>query len=529
MTQVDGGGLPGGTQLNGIYEIERRIAIGGMGEVYIGRLVQTGDRVAIKMILPEHANNELIVDLFRREASTLHNLYHEAIVRYYVFSVDPVLNRPYLSMEYADGPSLGDRVREAPLKESRLTVLRRRVAGGLHAAHKLGIIHRDISPDNIILVDGEVDKAKIIDFGIAKSSANEATLIGSGFAGKLNYVSPEQLGLAGGEVTAKSDIYSLGLVLAQAATGKALPMGGTQVEVIEKRRVVPDLTGVPDWIMPLIEWMVQPNPADRPADMQEVAEWEPAGTTPATAAARHAREAPAHPRDRRRQQQGQAEQKKGLPWAWIGLGGGVLAAAMAAFLLLGPAGQNGTGSPSGASDQTASLDEPPVTFDAPAGVAGVAYETTLPPFDLAGSLAGITVRVERGLPPGLTVDATSEGRARIAGIPREAGAYHFDVLASLPGGRSAWHQVDIKIGEPERITVDQNSHERADRVDIRPARADRDGSAASGGRRRSRAGRRDRWGGRPARACGGGRGRRRFGSLGRGACCDPAAGLVARR
>ena len=66
--------------------------MGGMGEVYTGKLVQTGDKVAIKMILPEHANNELILDLFRKEASTLHNLYHEAIVRYYVFSVDPVLD-----------------------------------------------------------------------------------------------------------------------------------------------------------------------------------------------------------------------------------------------------------------------------------------------------------------------------------------------------------------------------------------------------------------------------------------------------
>ena len=93
MTEVDGGGVPAGTQLNGIYEIEKRIAMGGMGEVYTGKLVQTGDKVAIKMILPEHANNELILDLFRKEASTLHNLYHEAIVRYYVFSVDPVLNR----------------------------------------------------------------------------------------------------------------------------------------------------------------------------------------------------------------------------------------------------------------------------------------------------------------------------------------------------------------------------------------------------------------------------------------------------
>src|SRR5690625_5529642 len=73
MTKVEGGGVPAGTELNGIYEIEQRIAIGGMGEVYSGRVIQTGDKVAIKMILPEHANNQIILDLFRREASTLHN------------------------------------------------------------------------------------------------------------------------------------------------------------------------------------------------------------------------------------------------------------------------------------------------------------------------------------------------------------------------------------------------------------------------------------------------------------------------
>src|SRR5699024_1675674 len=157
---------------------------------------------------------------FRREASTLHNLYHEAIVRYYVFSVDPVLNRPYLSMEFAAGPSIGERLRDGgPLAEAEMEIMRRRVAGGLHAAHRLGIIHRDISPDNIILVDGDVERAKIIDFGIARSTTNEGTLIGSGFAGKLNYVSPEQFGLEGGEVTAKSDIYSLGLVFAEAVIG----------------------------------------------------------------------------------------------------------------------------------------------------------------------------------------------------------------------------------------------------------------------------------------------------------------------
>lgn len=280
MTHVEGGGVAVGTQLNGIYEIDKRIAMGGMGEVYIGHVIQTGDKVAIKMILPEHANNELILDLFRKEASTLHNLYHEAIVRYYVFSVDPALNRPYLAMEYAEGAGLGDRVRTHPMSEAEMSVLLPRIAGGLHAAHKAGIVHRDLSPDNIILVGGDVNRAKIIDFGIAKSSSSEGTLIGSGFAGKLKYVSPEQLGLGSGEVTARSDIYSLGLVLAEAVSGHPLDMGGSQVEVIEKRRDVPDLSTVPEYVRPLINWMLQPDPANRPASMEVVANWTPSTPTP---------------------------------------------------------------------------------------------------------------------------------------------------------------------------------------------------------------------------------------------------------
>ena len=285
MTHVDGGGVSAGTQLNGIYEIDKRVAMGGMGEVYIGHVIQTGDKVAIKMILPEHANNDLILDLFRKEASTLHNLYHEAIVRYYVFSVDPTLNRPYLAMEFADGPALGDRVRSYPLNEGEMSVLLPRIAGGLHAAHKAGIVHRDLSPDNIILVGNDVNRAKIIDFGIAKStSSGEGTLIGSGFAGKLKYVSPEQLGLGNGDVSALSDIYSLGLVFAEAVIGQPLDMGGSQVEVIDKRRAVPDLSTVPEYIRPLINWMLQPDPAMRPPTMEAVANWTPATPTPVTMA-----------------------------------------------------------------------------------------------------------------------------------------------------------------------------------------------------------------------------------------------------
>ena len=94
------------------------------------------------------------------------------------------------------------------------------------------------------------------------------------FAGKYNYVAPEQLGLAGGEVTAKSDIYSFGLVLAEASRGRPLDMNGSQVEVIEKRRAVPDLSDIDPSMRPLLKAMLQPLPADRPASMAVIADWE---------------------------------------------------------------------------------------------------------------------------------------------------------------------------------------------------------------------------------------------------------------
>ncbi len=269
-------GLSPGRQLNGVYEIEDLIAVGGMGEVYKGRAIQTGDAVAIKTIRPDLAQNQAAMSLFRKEAAALHNLYHEALVRYYVFSVDPQVGSPYLAMEYVDGEPLSDVLKRGALGYEAVRVLQRRLADGLQAAHELGIVHRDISPDNVILPTGQVGRAKIIDFGIARSTLlGEVTVIGGGVAGKFGYMSPEQLGLYGGTVTPKSDIYSLGLVLAEALGGRALDMQGTQAEVIEKRRRVPDLSGLDSRMRPLLESMLQPNPADRMASMADVAAWQP--------------------------------------------------------------------------------------------------------------------------------------------------------------------------------------------------------------------------------------------------------------
>ncbi|MBR0843370.1 protein kinase [Bradyrhizobium liaoningense] len=326
-------GVPPGTRLNGIYEIEAVIGAGGMGEVYKCREIQTGSLVAVKMLLPDMVDNEAALALFRREAAALHNLPHDAIVRYFLFTVEPVLQRPYLAMEFVNGRSLSNMLDEGPLTFEALIKLMRRVASGLEAAHEHGIIHRDVSPDNIIVPLDDVKRAKIIDFGIARSTQmGDKTIIGSGFAGKDNYASPEQVGLYGNEVTAKSDVYSLGLVLFHALTGQKLDMGGSQFQLVEKRRRVPDLGALDMRIRPLLEQMLQPDPALRPT-MAEVANWRPTGSAQTP-------DAPLYGFDplRRPESAAAASQERMLSTVrsrrslWLGVG------AVAVLLLLGGSG-----------------------------------------------------------------------------------------------------------------------------------------------------------------------------------------------
>ncbi len=265
-----------GTRLNDAFAIDRLIGSGGMGEIFEGHELATGDAVAIKFIRLDMEANETALSLFQKEASVLKQVHHEAVIRYSVFSFDPTVRRHYLAMEYVDGLALSDLMKRGPLPLEAVDTLRKRVAAGLQAAHDRGIVHRDISPDNIILPDGNVGRAKVIDFGIARAATlGGGTIIGGGFAGKYNYVSPEQLGLFGGDVTNRSDIYSFGLVLAGALLGQPIDMGGSQADVIDKRRTVPDLSRIDPRLRPLLEAMLQPDPAGRPGSMADVAAWSP--------------------------------------------------------------------------------------------------------------------------------------------------------------------------------------------------------------------------------------------------------------
>ncbi len=259
-----------GQLLGHTYRIEALLARGGMGEVYRARHAELNTEHAIKIILPELAGNTRIVDLFRREASVLRTIRHDAIVAY-----DGVFRdengRLYLVMEFVDGPSLSKLFKQGALRPAQVRELRDRLADGLAAAHEKGVTHRDLSPDNVILPGGELTKAKIIDFGISKMADPTAkTIVGDDFAGKYSYVSPEQVGLYGGKVDPRSDIYSLGLVLAAAATGKPLDMGASPISVVEARRAVPKLERVPAELRPELTAMLQPDPADRPQSLRDL-------------------------------------------------------------------------------------------------------------------------------------------------------------------------------------------------------------------------------------------------------------------
>jgi len=149
--------------------------------------------------------------------------------------------------------------------------LTRRLASGLQAAHELGAIHRDIAPDNVLLPEGRLHEAKVIDFGIAKDlDPTNKTIVGDGFAGKLGFVAPEQFGDFNREVGPWTDVYSLALVILSVAAGRPIDMGATLVEAIEKRRAGPDLSVAPESLRPALAGMLRPNPAERFRSMGEV-------------------------------------------------------------------------------------------------------------------------------------------------------------------------------------------------------------------------------------------------------------------
>lgn len=257
---------PGAVMLN-TFKVRTLLARGGMGEIYRVRHRDLKTDHAIKVIIPAYRDDPRIVGLFHAEGSLLRRVRHEAVVDCAGLFRDND-GRSMLLLEYVDGPSLSQYLRRGPLRLTALEALLRRLAAGLAAIHAAGFVHRDVSPDNILLPDDNPAAAKIIDFGVAAELRGGTTpRDGLDFAGKFSFASPEQLGLFDGAIGIASDIYSLGLVIAAGARGEKLPMGQTMEEAIAARRSVPPLDAVPERLRPLVRAMLQPDPKLRPSDL----------------------------------------------------------------------------------------------------------------------------------------------------------------------------------------------------------------------------------------------------------------------
>jgi serine/threonine protein kinase len=233
--------LSSGTKL-GPYEIQSPIGAGGMGEVYCARDTRLDRTVAVK-ILPSHLSESSDAkQRFDREARAISSLSHPNICTLYdVGRHDGV---DYLVMEFLQGETLADRLRKGPLTAEQLLKCGMEICEGLEKAHKTGIIHRDLKPGNIMLTK---TGAKLLDFGLSKATAAHAPPVSSltlttgpspsqpltaqgVVLGTFQYMSPEQM--EGKEADARSDIFALGAVLYEMATGKRAFEGKTTASVI---------------------------------------------------------------------------------------------------------------------------------------------------------------------------------------------------------------------------------------------------------------------------------------------------------
>ncbi len=262
------GKLNTGDVLFGAYEITGILGEGGMGAVYSARHLSLGGHRAIKVMSPDLSTQEDAVERFHREAKALLDVHHPAVVRCHDLLRDEE-GCIFLVMELIEGVPLSQRIAERPLDEAELRALGERIGAGLAAAHRRGVIHRDLSPDNIVLPDGSTEEAKLVDFGIAKILRAGESNVSAGFKGKLAYASPEQLGFYDGDIGPASDFFSLGLLLCGAALGHRLDMGKNFAQAIEARRKPIEIPAeVPEALRPALERLLALNPGERPVDIE---------------------------------------------------------------------------------------------------------------------------------------------------------------------------------------------------------------------------------------------------------------------
>jgi len=266
----------------GNYILIEKLGTGGMAEIYKAKMegVEGFQKlVAIKRILPQFSHNKDFTSMFIDEAKVAAQLSHRNIV--HIYDLGKIENSYFIAMEYMEGTDLRKVVHEAREKKEKIPIpialfIASQVASALDYAHNkkdhngkpLNIVHRDVSPQNILISkDGEI---KICDFGIAKAASKASHTRAGSLKGKLQYMSPEQAW--GKQIDYKSDIFSLGVVLYEMVTGKHLFEGDSELSILEKVRhpkvepVSKFVKDCPQEIENLIEKALKENPDERYSD-----------------------------------------------------------------------------------------------------------------------------------------------------------------------------------------------------------------------------------------------------------------------
>ena len=222
------------TEVAGRYGMERRLGAGGMSTVFMATDTVLERLVAVKLLAEHLADDDAFVARFRREALAAARLQHPNIVQVFDSGQDSESRRHYIVMEYVDGPSCADLLRERQRLDVEETVhIVRDACHGLDYAHRAGVVHRDVKPGNLLLAE-ETGITKLADFGIAKAAEQtRITQVGS-VLGTAAYLSPEQA--RGDEAGPASDIYSLGVCAYQLLTGRLPHEYGSLTELALKQQ-----------------------------------------------------------------------------------------------------------------------------------------------------------------------------------------------------------------------------------------------------------------------------------------------------
>jgi len=258
----------------GVYEVIEVVGQGGMGAVLRAFDTKLSRVVAVKVMSPDLAANPTAVKRFLREATTAAAVHHDHVVT--IHAVDDSHQPPYLVMEFVEGPTLQQKIdHEGPLELKHILRIGNQAAAGLAAAHKTGLIHRDVKPANILLENG-VERVKISDFGLARAVDDMQVTQTGIIAGTPQYMSPEQA--KGEPIDARSDLFSLGSVLYTMCTGR--PAFRADNPVAALRRVCDDTprpirevnAEIPEWLCEIVDKLLEKEPEQRFQSAHEVAD-----------------------------------------------------------------------------------------------------------------------------------------------------------------------------------------------------------------------------------------------------------------